>query len=116
MRPGHARLDGLLGRSHDRRMSTPGASRNPFFQLAAFSSVLFIVTILALVASVFGDERAPLARLLDRYIGVILAVEVVAILLTGFLALYIDRRQTLRSQVVSDRERNTDATRGDGED
>ena len=79
-------------------MSDSAPSRNPFFHLAAFSSVLFIVTILALVASVFGDERAPMARLIDRYVGRILAVEVVAILLTGFLALFIDRRQTLRSQ------------------
>ena len=79
-------------------MSAPAPSRNLFFPLAALSSLLFIVTILALVASVFGDERAPLARLLDRYIGRILAVEVAAILITGFLAMFVDRRQTLRSQ------------------
>lgn len=91
-------------------MSAPAPSRNPFFQLAAFSSVLFIVTILALVASVFGDERAPMARFLDRYIGRILAVEVVAILLTGFLALFIDRRQMLKLQIGLGGEDKTDGT------
>jgi hypothetical protein len=70
--------------------------RNPFFQLAVFCSGLFIVTILALLASVFGDPQAPLARLLDRFAGRLIAGEVAAILLTGFLALSVDRRQALR--------------------
>ncbi len=80
-------------------MPDPPPSRsNPFFPLAAFCSVLFIITILALVASVFGDPRAPLDRLFDRYAGRLIAGEVAAILLTGFLALFVDRRQTLRSR------------------
>jgi uncharacterized membrane protein YbhN (UPF0104 family) len=78
-------------------MSEAPAPRNPFFPLAAFCSALFIVTILAMLASVFGDERAPLAQLFDQYAGRLIAGEVAAILLTGFLALFIDRRQTLRS-------------------
>src|SRR5262245_8703280 len=79
-------------------MSDARAPRNPFFPLAVFCSALFIVTILAMLASVFGDERAPLARLFDQYAGRLIAGEVAAILLTGFLALLIDRRQALRSQ------------------
>ncbi|MBI3863130.1 MAG: hypothetical protein HY290_14665 [Planctomycetia bacterium] len=79
-------------------MAGPVRFRNPFFQLAAFCSVLFIITILALVASVFGDARAPLAQWLDRNFGRLLAAEVIAVLVTGFLALLVDRRQTLRSQ------------------
>lgn len=71
-------------------------SRNPFFPLAAFSAALFILTILALVASVFGDPHAPLAQLFDWYAGRLIAIEVAATLLTGFLALAVDRRQTLR--------------------
>jgi hypothetical protein len=51
-----------------------------------------------MLASVFGDERAPLARLFDQYVGRLIAGEVAAILVTGFLALFIDRRQALRSQ------------------
>jgi len=69
--------------------------RNIFFPLAAFCSALFVVTIFALVASVFGDPRAPLARLFDRYAGRLFAGEVAAVLVTGFLALFVDRRQTM---------------------
>ena len=79
-------------------MPDPARPRNLFFPLAVFASVLFIVTILALVAGVFGDPRAPLAQLLDRYAGRLLAGEVAAILITGFLAMYVDRTQTRRSQ------------------
>jgi hypothetical protein len=79
-------------------MSDAPAPRNPFFPLAAFCSAVFIVTILAMLASVFGDERAPLAQLFDQYAGRLIAGEVAAILLTGFLALFVDRRQALRSQ------------------
>jgi hypothetical protein len=78
-------------------MSDAPAPRNPFFPLAVFFSAAFIITILAFVASVFGDERAPLARLFDQYAGRLIAGEVAAILLTGFLALVVDRRQTLRA-------------------
>ena len=79
-------------------MSDAPAPRNPFFPLTAFCSALFIVTILAMLASVFGDERAPLARLFNQYAGRLIAGEVAAILLTGFLALLVDRRQSLRAQ------------------
>ena len=79
-------------------MPDPARPRNPFFPLAAFSTVLFIVTILALVAGVLGDQRAPLAQLFDRYAGRLLAGEVAAILITGFLAMFVDRRQTKQSQ------------------
>jgi hypothetical protein len=78
----------------------PDASRprNPFFPLAVVCSGLFVVTILALLASVFGDPQAPLARLLERYAVRLMAGEVAAVLVTGFLALYVDRRQALRDR------------------
>lgn len=79
-------------------MPDPARPRNLFFPLAALASALFIITILALVAGVFGDSRAPLAQLLDRYAGRLLSGEVAAILITGFLAMFVDRRQTKRSQ------------------
>lgn len=93
-------------------MPDPAHRRNPFFRLAAFSSVLFIVTILALVAGVFGDTRAPLAHLLDRYAGRLLAGEVAAILITGFLAMFVDRRQSLRSQKDSRQARHVQQHQG----
>jgi hypothetical protein len=79
-------------------MSDAPRPRNPFFPLAVFFSALFIITILAMVACVFGDARAPLSRLLDQYAGRLIGGEVVAILVTGFLALFVDRRHTLRSR------------------
>jgi hypothetical protein len=92
MRP----LDASLATRHHRSMPDASRPRNPFFPLAVFCSGLFIITILALLASVFGDAQAPLARLLERYAGRLIAGEVAAILLTGFLALFVDRRQVLR--------------------
>lgn len=79
-------------------MPDPAQPRNPFFPLAVLSAGLFIATILAMLASVFGDPHAPLARLLDRYAGTLIGGEVVATLVIGFLALAVDRRQTLRAQ------------------
>ena len=78
-----------------RRMPIPGRTSNPFFALTAFSTALFVVTILALVAAMLGDPRAPINRFLEAYAGGVIAVEVLAILLTGFVALALDRRQTL---------------------
>lgn len=93
-----APLDASQRGDHIRNMSSPRPSRNLFFPLAVFCSVVFIMTILWLVASLFSDAQSPLAQWLDRHLGLLLTVEVVSILLTGFLALFVDRRQTLRSQ------------------
>ena len=79
-------------------MSGPLHSRNPFFPLAALCCFLFIMTILALVATLLGDPQAPLARLLEEYSGRLIGGEVAAFLLSGFLALFIDRRQALRAR------------------
>lgn len=79
-------------------MSDSPPPRNLFFPLVTFASGLFIITILAFLASVFGDPRAPLARLLEQYGGRVIGGEVAAILISGFLALFVDRRQTLRSR------------------
>lgn len=74
-------------------MPGPLCSRNPFFPLTVVFSGLFIVTILALIAALFGDGDAPAAQLLDRFGGWLLAGEVLGILLAGFLALVVDRGQ-----------------------
>lgn len=71
------------------------------FQLTACSSVLFIMTILAMVASVFGDQSAPAAKQFNRHVGKIIAIEVGATLLLGFAAMTQDRLQTL-----AEREKN----------
>ncbi len=68
------------------------------FQLSAVSAVVFIVTVLALVATVFGDQAAPGTKWLNRNAGRLIAGEVAATLLLGFAAMTQDRRQTLRTR------------------
>ena len=68
-----------------------------FFRLVIGAAALFIVTVLAIVAAVFSDPSAPAVQFLDQHGGTILEIEVIATLLIGFLALAIDRWQTLRT-------------------
>lgn len=79
-------------------MSVNPRRRNPFFSLAAFFSALFILTIFALVAVVFSDAPSPATQFFDRHASKLLAVEVGAILISGYVALALDRRQTLAAQ------------------
>ncbi|HTI50067.1 MAG TPA: hypothetical protein VL475_03920 [Planctomycetaceae bacterium] len=79
-------------------MRDPTPSRNIFFPLTIAFSSLFIVTILALVAVLFGDPHAPAALLLDRCASWLLGVEVAGILTAGLAALVVDRRQTLAAE------------------
>jgi hypothetical protein len=78
-------------------MGDPAEPSNPFFRLVIVAGAAFVVTILALVAAIFGDPRAPVAIFLDKHGGTIIVAEVSAILALGLLALVIDRRQTLRA-------------------
>jgi hypothetical protein len=82
-------------------MPGPVHSRTLFFPLTVVFCGLFIVTILALVAVLFGEPEAPVTQLLDRFGGWLLGLEVVGILLAGFLALAVDRGQTLAAQSES---------------
>ena len=68
------------------------------FQLTAAAAVLFIITVLAMVATVFGDPTAPAAKQLNQNAGKLIAIEVGAIMLLGFAAMTQDRRQTLRER------------------
>ena len=89
------------------------ARRNFFFPLTALASALFIVTVLLLIATVFGDPRAPANQFFDRNAGVIMAAEVAAILLFGFLALVVDRRQTAGREERPETLRVTNSSDGD---
>jgi hypothetical protein len=77
-------------------MSNVPERPNPFFQLTAAAATLFVITVLALVASMFGDPDAPQTAFLNERGGTLIAVEVVAILTLGLSALIVDRRRTLR--------------------
>ena len=68
------------------------------FRLTAIAGIVFVVTILALIAIVIGNSQSPGARWLNRHAGSLFAVEVAAILVIGFAAMAQDRRQTLRER------------------
>ncbi len=79
-------------------MRGPGSKPTLFFRLVVPATSVFVMTILALIAVLFGDERAPLARLLNRQGNTLLVLEFVAILVLSLLALVLDRRQILKDQ------------------
>ena len=79
-------------------MRGPGSKPTLFFRLVVPATSVFVMTILALIAVLFGDERAPLARLLNRHGNTLLVLEFVAILVLSLLALVLDRRQILKDQ------------------
>ena len=83
-------------------MNDPAPRANPFFSLVIVAGGLFVVTILAAVATMFGEETSPLNQSLDRHLGVVLAVEVAATLLFGLLAMTIDGRETRRRESGAD--------------
>lgn len=64
----------------------------------AIVSVVFIITILALVSIVFGNPEAPIAKWLDRNGGRLIGAEILIFVAVSVAALVVDRRQTLRNQ------------------
>jgi len=91
-------------------MKRPGAPASLLFRLIVPVCALFILTILALIASVFGDPRAPVSQWLDRHGTQILLYELVAIVVLILLAMTVDRIRTLRaaSETSSDEPQPTD--------
>ncbi len=83
-------------------MSLPTTEPPPhtslLFRLTAIAGIVFVVTILALIAIVIGNSQSPGARWLNRNAGSLFAVEVAAILVLGYAAMAQDRKQTLRQR------------------
>lgn len=75
---------------------THRASR-PLFQLTAVAAAAFIVTILAMVAMLLGDPDAPVNLWFNQHGGIVLVIEVVAVILLGLAAMTADRRETLQA-------------------
>ena len=69
--------------------------------MVLFSAAVFVFTILAMVAVMFSDPRAPVAQFFDAHAGRLIAAEVIVTLLVGFLALAVDRLQTTRRRQQS---------------
>ncbi|MDX1970031.1 MAG: hypothetical protein SFV23_22850 [Planctomycetaceae bacterium] len=77
--------------------ATPSGRPGVLFHLAAASAISFIVTVLALVATVFADPQAPVNIWLNRHGSTILGSEVALIVVCGLGAMARDewlQRQT----------------------
>jgi hypothetical protein len=76
-------------------MRGPGSKPGFLFKLIVPIAAVFIVTILAMIAIVFSDPRAPIARFLDRHGNMLLTVEFVAVIVVTLLAMIFDRLRIL---------------------
>lgn len=77
-------------------MKPPRTKPSFLFRLIVPVTVVFILTILSLIAALFGDPAAPVAQWLDANGNSLLFWEFVAILVVAFLAMAIDRIRTLK--------------------
>jgi hypothetical protein len=71
---------------------------NLLFRLVIFFSAAFLLTILLLLAATFSSSRSSVKQLLDLFGLKLIGVELAAILVSGFFAMALDRRQTLAKQ------------------
>lgn len=66
---------------------------NIFYHLLIVIVGLFVLTVFALIASAFSGSEGGL---LDKHAITVIAIEVVATLVIGLLAMAVDRRRMLR--------------------
>lgn len=81
---------------------------NLFYRLSAGLVVLFVITVFAMIANLLGNPKAPAARFLDQYALHLIVLETIGILVTGTLAMTIDRRQARRDAELAASETNHD--------
>lgn len=77
-------------------MKPPRTRTSLLFRLIVPATVVFILTILALIASVFGTAEAPISKWLDAHANQLLIWELVAVVGLSLIAMTIDRIRTLR--------------------
>lgn len=77
-------------------MRGPGAPTSWLFKLIVPATAVFILTVMSLIAAVFSDQRAPVAKFLNEHGSKLLVVEFIAVMGLSFLAMAVDRIQTLR--------------------
>ncbi|MFO0999435.1 MAG: hypothetical protein U0936_03795 [Planctomycetaceae bacterium] len=83
-------------------MRGPGSKPSLLFQLVIPATAVFVVTILSLIAIVFSDPRAPVAQWLDKNGNRLLIVEFVVVIILSFIAMAVDRIQTLKQMKQKD--------------
>jgi hypothetical protein len=89
-------------------MRGPGSKPSLLFQLIIPATAVFVITILSLIAIVFSDPRAPVAQWLDKNGNRLLIVEFVVVIILSFIAMAVDRIQTLKQM----KQRDPNATDG----
>ncbi len=77
-------------------MKPPRSTPSLLFRLIVPAAVLFITTVLALIATLFGDPKAPVSIWLDAHGNTILIWEFIAVLVLSLAAMTVDRIRTLR--------------------
>ena len=91
-------------------MRRPGAPASLLFKLIVPATAIFIVTIMSLIAVVFSDQRAPMARFLNKHGTRLLVIEFTAVMGLSFLAMTVDRIRTLRELRNSSKEKTEGET------
>lgn len=86
-------------------MRGPGSPASLLFRLVVPATAIFIVTVMSLIAVVFSDQRAPVAKFLNEYGTRLLVIEFVAVIGLSFLAMAVDRIRTLRELRNSSKEK-----------
>ena len=87
---------GAIWRFACSRFAQPMIISKFLFQLTAAVTVVFIVTILAMVAMLVGDANAPVNLWFNVHGATVLAIEVIGIGVAGMSAMIADRQETLR--------------------
>ena len=77
-------------------MKPPRTKPSLLFRLIVPATVVFILTILSLVASIFSDPESPQAAWMDRNADALLLWELVIVMVLAVLAMAIDRMRTLK--------------------
>ncbi len=83
-------------------MRGPGSKPSLLFQLVIPATAVFVITILSLIAIVFSDPRAPIAQWLDKNGNRLLIVEFIVVIILSFIAMAVDRIQTLKQMKQRD--------------
>ena len=71
---------------------------NPLFKLVIVASAAFLITILLMVATTLSSARSPVRQFIDQYGLRLIGIELTVMFVSGFLAMLVDRRQTLSRQ------------------
>lgn len=88
-------------------MRGPGSKPSLLFKLVIPATAVFVITILSLIAVVFSDPRAPVAKFLNQYGNTLLIIEFVVVIVLTFLAMTVDRIQILK-QIKQDGSNSTE--------